>query len=102
LERLTAQRTAVKERLVRCRQVGEEAGGARIVLEKMLQTGFSSARERPWFIRKELLALKRNINELYDVEEKVDELQQELDVGSEEAVRVPQRKRVPMIPMLKL
>jgi chromosome segregation ATPase len=102
LDRLTGQRAVIKDRLLRCRQAGEEAGGARILLEKVLQSGFSSARERPWFIRKELLALKGNIRELDDVEEKVSELERELDVRSEEPVHVPQRRRVPMIPMLKL
>jgi hypothetical protein len=92
LEKMTGRRAAIKERLLRCRQAGEEAGGTRILLEKVLQSGFSSARERPWLIRKELLALKGNIRELDEVKDKVIELEHELEVKNEEPLHVPHRR----------
>jgi chromosome segregation ATPase len=99
VERLSTQRAEMKANLVRCCQGADDAAGGRIVLARRVASGFARKTE-PWTIRKEILALKGDIIELANVEERTREFEEGLELGSRQPVELPPRKRLPLIPIL--
>ncbi|OHS99982.1 hypothetical protein TRFO_33440 [Tritrichomonas foetus] len=99
---LIRKKEAVKIDLDACRKEHENSGGENALIAKELNDGISLEQTTaPWGIRKQLLELKGEIQELDKIEEKQIEFESQLSNSLPKSAVVPLRKRVPMIPMKK-
>ena len=100
-KKLEIQRKTIREELSKCITANELAGGENLVLEKEVVDGVGLEPQSTSTIRKQMLSLKNELLELDDFQQKQYELENNLKVSQTPNIALPQRKRVPMIPLLK-
>ena len=99
VEKLRAQRDQLKKSLKRCMEAGESAGGDCFNIECNLESGLGFEPNSALTIRKDMLSLKQELRELTRMEEENDSFEKSLERDQITPVPMPQRKRVPMIPL---
>lgn len=101
-ELLKNEKEIVKLELEDCRKKQENAAGENALILKELKDGISIEKTRsPWDIKKQILELKGDINQLYSIEEKQIEFESQLENSCRVSSVAPVRKRVAMIPLKK-
>lgn len=100
--KLELQRKTIREELSKCIIANELAGGENLVLEKEVVDGVGLEPQSTTTIRKQMLSLKNELLELDDFQQKQYELENNLKVSQTPNIAIPTRKRVPMIPLLKV
>jgi chromosome segregation ATPase len=93
---LAAERIKLRTQLAHCRIAHETTGGENEMLTRDIRDGLTYGR-RPWHIRKELLALRRDVREMADIEGQQAQFEAALAQPLDPTTTIPQRKRVRLI-----
>lgn len=96
---LRAQTAALRDVLVPARVTEALRGGENNLIEKELSSGVAVCGKDPWEIRHHLRDLKETISELDAIEAQQEELERAVAAPPAVGVVLPQRKRVPLIPL---
>lgn len=99
VERLREQRSQIRGNLKRCMEAGESAGGDNFELERQIENGLGFEPESPWAVRTQMLSLKKDLQQLDQIEEQKATYERSLEGDKVNPIYTPQRKRVPMIPL---
>jgi hypothetical protein len=84
--------------LTHARAVNETVGGENEVLSRLISDGVTVGKQ-PWFIRRELQALKMEVREVSQIEENQQRFEHVLAGSAPVNFFLPMRKRSPLIPM---
>ena len=97
---LKKQKDTVKLELEKVRKENQIAGGENSVIVQKLNDGIAlDQKTNPWGIRKQVLEIKGEIDELRNIEVRQLEIENLLSNSLPSGTHVPPRKRVPMIPL---
>lgn len=100
-QKLMEQKKTIHQELYKCAAANYDTGGDNLVLEKEVFSGIGLEPTSTATIRKQMLSLKKELKELDDFERKQNDLESDLKVSQVPKIPLPQRKRVPMIPLIK-
>ncbi|EAX97168.1 hypothetical protein TVAG_116860 [Trichomonas vaginalis G3] len=95
---LAAQKKQLQLELREFRAVYEERGGQNDVISKKIEDGVTLDKQ-PWEIRKQIISLKNDVRDMENIQKKQKEFEKMLTSTTVTTKGIPQRKRIPMIPL---
>ena len=95
---LIEQKKMLQAELKRYRDMYEERGGENVLIQSKIQDGITLDKQ-PWEIRKQIISLKNDVKEMEKITKKQEEVEKRTDSALSLSHAIPQRKRIPMIPL---
>lgn len=95
---LAVQKKQLQAELREFRQIYEERGGQNDVISKKIEDGITLEKQ-PWEIRKQIITLKNDVKDMEIIQKKQKDFESLLSTTNVQTKGIPQRKRIPMIPL---
>ena len=101
VKQLELERQQIKNELTKCFEINEVAGSNNILLTKEITDGVGLEPKSPMNVRRQMLLLKGEIVNLDTFQQKQVEMANNLKATFSSELKLPPRKRVPLIPLMK-
>ena len=92
------QKKMLTAELKHYRELYEERGGENDIISKKIEDGVILEKE-PWEIRRQIIALKNEVKDMEEINKRQNEFEKRSSSTIAQNRAIPQRKRVPMIPL---